>query len=94
MVKRTLKDSTKTGKISRGEIKAVIAAVHVVPRSDNGWEVRKSGNGRLIQLFTEEKEALEFAREVSRRGGSELIVHGRDGKIKRSNSYRTDPIPQ
>ena len=92
-VKRTLKDPTKTGKISRGEIRAAIEAVHVVPKPGEGWEVRKSGDGRFTERFARRKDAVEFARSVGNQRKSELIIHGRDGKIMRSDVHEADPLP-
>jgi Uncharacterized protein conserved in bacteria (DUF2188) len=31
---------------------------------------------------------------MGRRDGSEVIMHGRDGKIRESDSYGNDPFPQ
>lgn len=90
--KRTLKAPTETGKIPPGEIRVAVRAVHVLPKS-GGWVVRKSGEGRLTQQFPSERAALEFARSVGKRQRAQLIIHGRDGRIKQVDSYGPDPSP-
>lgn len=91
--KRTLKAPTETGKVSRGEIRAAVRAVHVMPKPGEGWEVRKSGEGRLTHQFPSKRDALEFARSVGKQRKAELIIHGRDGRIQRVDSYGPDPLP-
>jgi len=65
---------------------------HVVPR-DEGWAVKKSGATRDTKHFDHKVDAVGFARSVSKNQGSELIIHGRDGKIQRADSHGRDPHP-
>jgi hypothetical protein len=39
------------------------------------------------------KEAVEVAREIARNNHSELVIHGKDGKIQDKDSYGNDPVP-
>ena len=90
--KRTLKAPTETGKVSRGQIRAAVRAVHVRPKPGEGWEVRKSGEGRLTHQFPSKREALVFARSVGKQRKADLIIHGRDGRIERVDSAGPDPV--
>jgi uncharacterized protein YdaT len=65
---------------------------HVVPK-DGGWAVKKSGAKRTTKNFENKSEAVDFARDISKNQGSELIIHGRDGKIQKADSHGKDPIP-
>lgn len=65
---------------------------HVVPK-DGGWDVKKSGAKRTTKHFDQKVDAVDFARHVSQNQGSELIVHGRDGKIQKADSHGRDPNP-
>ena len=38
-------------------------------------------------------EAVKIAREISKNQGSELFIHGRDGKIQSRDSHGNDPHP-
>jgi len=40
-----------------------------------------------------QKDAIEKAREISKNQKSEVIIHGRNGRIRERNSYGKDPYP-
>jgi hypothetical protein len=65
---------------------------HVVPR-EGGWGVVGAGNSKATKVHDTQKKAADHAREVARKSGSEVVIHGRDGKIRDSNSYGNDPFP-
>ena len=65
---------------------------HVVPLG-NGWAVKKEGSGRFTVITETKKEAVEVAREIAKHNQSELIIHGKDGKIQDKDSYGKDPFP-
>ena len=65
---------------------------HVVPR-DGGWGVRGAGNSRDTAQTSTQREAIERAREIAQNQGSEVVIHGTDGKIREKNSYGNDPFP-
>ena len=59
---------------------------HVVPLG-NGWAVKREGSGRFTIITETQKEAITVAREIARNNKSELVIHGRDGKIRDKDSY-------
>ena len=65
---------------------------HVVPRDDK-WAVRKTGSVRVTRKFDTQQEAITVARKFARRQATELYIHGRDGRIRKRNSYGSDPFP-
>lgn len=64
---------------------------HVVPHSD-GWANKKGGAERATSVHPTKKEAENAARIQSRKEGSELIIHGKDGQIQRKDSHGHDPL--
>lgn len=66
---------------------------HVVPDADGGWNVKKGGGSRALKHFDTKKDAEDWGRDVSINQGSEFIIHGKDGKIQRSDSHGNDPCP-
>lgn len=66
---------------------------HVVPNSDGGWDVKKGGGKRSSGHYDTKQDAEQAARDISRNQGSELVIHGRDGKIQRTDSHGNDPNP-
>lgn len=63
---------------------------HVVPR-ESGWAVKGAGSTRATRVFPTQREAIDAGREIARRKGSELLIHGRDGRIREKNTYGKDP---
>ncbi|EOM20499.1 hypothetical protein SSQ_01307 [Enterococcus faecium EnGen0193] len=66
---------------------------HVVPNSNGGWNVKGAGNSKATAHTNTKSEAVKIAREISKNQGSELFIHGRDGKIKSRDSHGNDPHP-
>jgi hypothetical protein len=64
--------------------------VHVVP-SETGWRVETEGSSRARSTHQTQAEATRAAREVARREKVELLVHGRNGRIRERSSYGEDP---
>lgn len=65
---------------------------HVVPH-DGGWAVRGDGNGRATSVHDTQREAIGAARETAIRQGSEMLIHGENGRIRERNTYGNDPHP-
>ncbi len=66
--------------------------IHVVPHSD-GWATQKEGASRAGSVHDTQKEAQQKAREQAKREKVEVVIHGKDGKIRDSDSYGNDPFP-
>lgn len=66
---------------------------HVTPHSDGGWQVIGAGNTKATVRTDTQKDAINIAREIARNQGSELIIHGKDGRIREKDSYGNDPYP-
>ena len=66
---------------------------HLLPNPEGGWDVKKGGSERASKHFPTKKDAKKWGREVSKNQDSELVVHGKDGKIQRSDSHGNDPCP-
>lgn len=65
---------------------------HVV-KSKDGWSVKGENNSRATSNHSTQKEAIERAREIAINQKSEVVIHGRDGKIRDKDSYGPDPMP-
>ncbi|MCJ0597417.1 DUF2188 domain-containing protein [Enterococcus cecorum] len=66
---------------------------HVVPSSKGGWNVKAAGSSRATKHTRTKAEAVKIARSISRHQGSELVIHGRNGKIQSKDSHGRDPFP-
>ncbi|WP_040557578.1 DUF2188 domain-containing protein [Reinekea blandensis] len=65
---------------------------HVVKR-DDGWAVKGAGNKKDTSHHRTQEEARQAAVEIARNQKSEVVIHGRDGKIRDKDSYGNDPHP-
>lgn len=60
---------------------------HVVPNPDGGWDVKKPGADRASTHHDTQSEAERRAKEiVGNVGGGEVVIHGRDGRIRDSDT--------
>ncbi|MEI6683554.1 MAG: DUF2188 domain-containing protein [Bacteroidota bacterium] len=66
--------------------------VHVVPH-DGKWAVKTDNAIRPARVTETQKQAIDRAKEIATNNGSEVVIHGRDGKIREKNSYGNDPYP-
>ena len=60
------------------------------PRGEQ-WAVHGEGNSRDTALFDTQREAIDRARTSAINKGGEVIVQGRNGKIRSKDSYGNDP---
>jgi hypothetical protein len=65
--------------------------VHVVRGNSGGWQVRVEGTARARSIHKTQAEAAKAGRAIARKNNSELLVHGRDGKIRERSTFAHDP---
>ena len=65
---------------------------HVTKHND-GWQVKGAGNSKATKVFDTQAKAIAKAREIAINQESEVVIHGKDGKIREKNSYGNDPCP-
>ena len=67
----------------------------------NQWVVKKGGrwgvkgelNSKVTSYHDTQKEAIEAAKTIAKNQQSELIIQGKDHKIREKNSYGNDDHP-
>lgn len=65
---------------------------HVVPTKD-GWAVKGSGAQKATRVYGTQQEAIQAGRRIAKNQNSELLIHGRDGRIREKNTYGRDLHP-
>lgn len=70
-----------------------MANQHVTRHPDGGWQVKGEGNTRATVRTDTQKDAINIARTIAINQESELIIHGKDGRIREKSSYGDDPFP-
>ena len=66
---------------------------HVVSNPKGGWDVKRDGADRASVHTDTKQNAVDQGRRISQNQSSELIIHGKDGKIQRADSHGNDPCP-
>jgi stress response protein YsnF len=64
---------------------------HVTPHREGEWQIKGAGNDKATKIVPTQKEAIEIARTIANNNNSEVVIHGKDGKIRDSDSYGNDP---
>lgn len=65
---------------------------HIVKNNDK-WSVKGAGNSKATKNFDTQKEAIDYGRKIAKNQKSELVIHGRNGRIRDKDSYGNDPNP-
>ena len=65
---------------------------HVVPRGGK-WAVKAAGGEKATKVYETQRKAIAAAKSIARRQKTELVIHGRDGKIREKSTYAKDPFP-
>ena len=69
---------------------------HVVQNPNGGSDVKAPGADRASAHRDTQSAAIERAREITHNaGGAEVVIHGRDGRIRDSDTVSPghDPFP-
>ncbi len=67
---------------------------HVVHNSERGgWDVKQPGALRVSGHYGTKSQAVSAGRIMSRNKGTELVIHGENGRIQNSDSHGCDPCP-
>lgn len=65
---------------------------HVVKHPD-GWAVKGAGNNKATKVAETQQEAIDIAKNIAKNQHSEMLIHGRNGRIRERNSYGDDSFP-
>ena len=65
---------------------------HVVPRK-SGWAVKSEGSEKASTIKPTQQKAIQAATKIAKKEKSEVVIHGRDGRIREKDSYGSDPNP-
>lgn len=68
--------------------------MHVQPRPDGRWEVHREGAGRASFVTDSQSDAISRAAASARSSGhAQVVIHGRDGRVRDERTYGEDPYP-
>jgi len=64
---------------------------HVYSKGDGSWGVKSTGASRARSVHATQEQAIKAAKSLAQVYHSELIVHGRDGRVQERCSYEDSP---
>ena len=64
---------------------------HVVPLG-NGWAVKGEGNSKYTAITESKRDATTIARNIAKNNKSEIVIHGKNGRIQVKNSVAKDSV--
>lgn len=64
---------------------------HVVPHGDKWHVIREGANQPSFSQHDDQEQVIAAGTVEAKQDKVELLVHGRDGKIRMRNSYEHDP---
>jgi hypothetical protein len=59
--------------------------------SEKGWRIEVEGTARPRSTHKTQSEAAKAGRDLARKNEAELLIHGRNGKIRDRSTYGRDP---
>lgn len=65
---------------------------HVTPHTDGGWQVKSEVSNKATVRTSTQSQATSIAKSIAKNQQSELIIHGKDGRIRQKESYGNDPF--
>jgi uncharacterized protein YdaT len=57
--------------------------LHVTQTDDGRWQAKREGGTRASFVKDTQAEAIDAAKVLVKREGGSVVVHGRDGKIRK-----------
>lgn len=66
---------------------------HVVHNTNGGWDVKRCGSTRISVHTNTKADAIKEGRRISQNQKTELVIHGMNGRIQKSDSHSHDPCP-
>ena len=75
-----LKDTQQIREYNRA-LRSGSKTQHVV-KHDNGWAVKRSGAAKASVVYEKQSIAINKATKIARNYSSNIVIHGRDGRIR------------
>ena len=66
---------------------------HVTPHKAGGWQIKSAGGKKATMVISTKEKAVTIARKIAQNQHSELVIHGKNGRIQKKDSHGHDPFP-
>jgi hypothetical protein len=61
--------------------------LHVVTHEEEGWAIKREGTGSPMSTYSTQRDAINAALDVAQDEETNVIIHGRDGRIRAVKSF-------
>jgi hypothetical protein len=65
----------------------VASNLHVVTHEEEGWAIKREGSGDPLSTYATQREAINAALDVAQEEETNVVVHGKDGRIRQVKSF-------
>jgi hypothetical protein len=65
--------------------------IHITRTGNGQWQAKKEGSQRASSITGTQAKAVTDAIRIAKREGTEVFIHGRNGKIRERNTYGRAP---
>lgn len=80
--------------MAKGKSSGGRKSYHVTKNSSGGWKVKGAGSSRASSTHSTQKAAQRAATKLAKsQSKGQVVVHGRDSKIRTEHTYGSDPNP-
>lgn len=67
--------------------------IHITHRKTGDWAVKGAGDDRASSIHKTQTRAIKAGTPLAKENKAELVIHGRDNKIRDKDSFGHDPSP-
>jgi len=79
--------------VAKGKSSGGRKSYHVT-KNPGGWKVKGAGSRRESSTHSTQKAAQKAATKLAKsQTKGQVVIHGRDGKIRTEHTYGSDPNP-
>lgn len=80
--------------MTKGKSSGGRKSYHVTKSPGGDWKVKGAGSGRASSTHSTQEAAQKAATRLAKsQAKGQVVVHGRDGKIRTEHTYGSDPNP-
>ena len=79
---KKVEPATKKEPQSKAKPKPKKQSYHITKHTSGGWQIKKGKAERALKRFKTQKEAIEYAKELEKKGAS-YMIHKQDGTTRK-----------
>ncbi len=65
----------------------------VIAKIGGGWNVKRRGAVRASKSFETQRQAISYARKISKAEHADLFIHNKNGRLSKKETFTNDQHP-